>query len=77
MQHLPLWFPGAGFKRKAITWKAKMEEFVDKPFEFVKARMVRCATKYPTRSQMGISDIFVHGGTAGRHCDALFLHDPA
>ncbi|KAI0701720.1 cytochrome P450 [Earliella scabrosa] len=39
LQHLPLWFPGAGFKRKAIAWKAKMEEFVDKPFEFVKARM--------------------------------------
>lgn len=40
MQHLPLWFPGAGFKRKAIQWKAKMEEFVDRPYELVKQRMV-------------------------------------
>ena len=41
MQHLPLWFPGAGFKRKAMVWKAKMEEFVDRPYELVKERMVR------------------------------------
>ncbi|KAI0764993.1 cytochrome P450 [Fomes fomentarius] len=39
LQHLPLWFPGAGFKRKASAWKARMEEFVDKPFELVKSRM--------------------------------------
>ena len=39
VRHLPLWFPGAGFKRKAIQWKAKMQEFTDKPFELVKARM--------------------------------------
>lgn len=41
MQHLPLWFPGAGFKRKAMVWRAKMEEFVDKPYEMVLERMVR------------------------------------
>lgn len=39
LQRLPLWFPGAGFKRKAIQWKAKMEEFVDRPYELVKERM--------------------------------------
>jgi hypothetical protein len=37
---MPIWFPGAGFKRKAIVWKAKLEMLVDKPFEFVKANMV-------------------------------------
>lgn len=36
LQHLPSWAPGAGFKRKAAVWKAKMEEFVDKPYEYVK-----------------------------------------
>ncbi|KAH8103320.1 cytochrome P450 [Cristinia sonorae] len=40
LQYLPLWFPGAGFKKKAIEWKAKMEEFVDKPYEALKQRMV-------------------------------------
>lgn len=44
MKHLPLWFPGAGFRRKAIQWKAKMEEFTNKPFELVKARMVQHST---------------------------------
>ncbi|KAF9802749.1 hypothetical protein IEO21_09825 [Rhodonia placenta] len=39
LQHLPNWFPGAGFKRKAAAWKAKMEVFVDKPYEYVKNRM--------------------------------------
>ncbi|CDO74150.1 hypothetical protein BN946_scf185043.g200 [Trametes cinnabarina] len=40
LKHIPVWFPGAGFKRNAIKWKAKMEEFVDKPYELVKTRMI-------------------------------------
>ena len=40
VRHLPTWFPGAGFKRKAVQWRAKMEEFVDKPYEMVQERMV-------------------------------------
>ncbi|KAG2070560.1 cytochrome P450 [Suillus decipiens] len=36
LKHLPVWFPGASFKRNAAIWKAKMEEFVDRPYEFVK-----------------------------------------
>ncbi|KAI0343875.1 cytochrome P450 [Trametopsis cervina] len=39
LRHLPLWAPGAGFLRKAIVWRAKMQEFVDKPYELVKERM--------------------------------------
>ncbi|RPD65433.1 cytochrome P450 [Lentinus tigrinus ALCF2SS1-6] len=39
LRYLPLWFPGAGFKRKAIQWKARMQEFTDKPYELVKSRM--------------------------------------
>ncbi|KAF9218869.1 cytochrome P450 [Gyrodon lividus] len=35
LKHLPDWFPGAGFKRNAASWKKKMEEFVDKPYKFV------------------------------------------
>ncbi|THH22534.1 hypothetical protein EUX98_g8161 [Antrodiella citrinella] len=40
LQHLPSWLPGAGFKAKAATWKAKMEEFADKPYEALKQRML-------------------------------------
>ncbi|OJA12627.1 hypothetical protein AZE42_04474 [Rhizopogon vesiculosus] len=36
LKRLPIWFPGVSFKRNAVIWKAKMEEFVDRPYEFVK-----------------------------------------
>lgn len=39
LRHLPSWAPGSGFLRKAKIWKAKMEEFVDRPYEMVKQRM--------------------------------------
>lgn len=35
VKYLPDWFPGAGFKRNAVIWKKKIEEFVDKPYQFV------------------------------------------
>ncbi|KAK7052512.1 cytochrome P450 [Favolaschia claudopus] len=41
MRHLPPWAPGSGFLRKAAEWKAKMDEFVDKPYDYVKASMKR------------------------------------
>ena len=40
LKHIPLWMPGSGFKKNAIIWKKKMEEFVDRPFEYVKTSMV-------------------------------------
>ncbi|KAL0566127.1 hypothetical protein V5O48_015888 [Marasmius crinis-equi] len=39
MQHMPEWMPGSGFLQKARTWKAKMEEFVDRPYNYVKQQM--------------------------------------
>lgn len=42
VKHLPDWFPGASFKRKAKEWKAKMEEFTDRPYEWMKNELVRC-----------------------------------
>ncbi|TFK34662.1 cytochrome P450 [Crucibulum laeve] len=39
LQHMPDWMPGSGFKKNARVWKAKMEEFVDAPYEFVKESM--------------------------------------
>ncbi len=41
LQHLPEFLPGMSFKRKAAKWKAQLEEFVDKPYEYVKNAMVR------------------------------------
>jgi hypothetical protein len=41
VKYVPSWFPGASFKRKAKGWKALLPDFVDKPFENVKAALVR------------------------------------
>ncbi|KAF9269728.1 cytochrome P450 [Marasmius fiardii PR-910] len=41
LQYLPDWMPGSGFLQKARIWKAKMEEFVDKPYHYVKQQMKR------------------------------------
>ncbi|KAF9652712.1 cytochrome P450 [Thelephora ganbajun] len=35
LRRLPEWMPGAGFLKKARAWRAKIEELVDKPYEFV------------------------------------------
>ncbi|KAG1781104.1 cytochrome P450 [Suillus placidus] len=47
LKHIPLWFPGASFKRNAQIWKAKMEEFVDRPYEFVKNE-IKKGTAHPS-----------------------------
>jgi len=39
LKRLPTWAPGSGFLLKAAEWKAKMEEFVDQPYNFVKASL--------------------------------------
>lgn len=40
VKYLPTWFPGASFKRNAALWKAKIQEFVDKPYEYVLEEIV-------------------------------------
>jgi len=39
LKHLPTWAPGSGFLLKAAEWKARMNEFVDQPYNFVKASL--------------------------------------
>jgi hypothetical protein len=38
-----MWFPGAGFRRKASVWAATLFEMVEQPHNFVKKQMV-CLT---------------------------------
>jgi hypothetical protein len=40
LQHIPAWFPGAGFKGKAARLYTKTEEFAEKPYEFAKNSVV-------------------------------------
>ncbi|KAI0002537.1 cytochrome P450 [Russula compacta] len=39
LKHLPAWFPGAGFLRKAAAWKETIVDSVDFPFSLLKANM--------------------------------------
>ncbi|KAG7451628.1 cytochrome P450 [Guyanagaster necrorhizus] len=39
LRHVPSWFPGAGFQRKAKEWAEALENMVDRPYNFVKSQM--------------------------------------
>ncbi|KAJ3522356.1 hypothetical protein NM688_g8885 [Phlebia brevispora] len=39
LRYVPPWFPGAGFKTAAESFKKTLNDMVDVPFNFVKARM--------------------------------------
>lgn len=41
LKHVPSWFPGAGFKRKAKRWRQNLEDFVNIPFDEVQRQMVK------------------------------------
>jgi hypothetical protein len=40
LKHVPTWFPGAGFKRKAAHYAVVNDNLVDLPFKAVKKEMV-------------------------------------
>ncbi|TEB35555.1 cytochrome P450 [Coprinellus micaceus] len=39
LKHIPMWFPGAGFRRTADAWSRTLVQMVDQPFSFVKQQM--------------------------------------
>ncbi|KAK0479597.1 cytochrome P450, partial [Armillaria novae-zelandiae] len=39
LRHIPEWFPGAGFKRTAREWASTLNEFVERPHNYVKQEM--------------------------------------
>ncbi|TFK66639.1 cytochrome P450 [Pluteus cervinus] len=39
LKYVPSWVPGAGFQRKATSWKMLNKQLVDKPFNAVKERL--------------------------------------
>lgn len=40
VKHVPAWFPGADFKRKAAAWNACLQRTVNEPYNFVKSQIV-------------------------------------
>ncbi|KAF7973627.1 hypothetical protein HWV62_14814 [Athelia sp. TMB] len=55
LRHLPSWLPGMSWKRNAKFWKAKMEEFVDAPFEFAQGS-IRKGIAMPNFCQTLLAD---------------------
>lgn len=39
VKYIPSWFPGAGFKRVAQSWREQLIGIADRPYAFVKAQM--------------------------------------
>ncbi|PBK96431.1 cytochrome P450 [Armillaria gallica] len=39
LRHIPEWFPGAGFKRIAREWASTLNDFVERPHNYVKQEM--------------------------------------
>ena len=40
MKHIPSWFPGATFRKKATMWKTYMRDMLDSPYQDVKTALV-------------------------------------
>ncbi|CCO36289.1 O-methylsterigmatocystin oxidoreductase Short=OMST oxidoreductase [Rhizoctonia solani AG-1 IB] len=40
LEYVPSWFPGAGWKRKAMAWNKVGEDLINVPFEWTKQQMV-------------------------------------
>lgn len=41
LEHVPSWFPGAGFKHKAKEWSQYADEILERPFKALKEENVR------------------------------------
>ncbi|KAF7793486.1 hypothetical protein EIP86_004598 [Pleurotus ostreatoroseus] len=41
LRHVPSWFPGAGWKRKAQVWRSELDELARIPYELVKSRIAQ------------------------------------
>lgn len=50
LKHVPKWFPGAEFKRKAAYERGFVERMINQPFEFVKRNMVSTPDLHKTFS---------------------------
>ncbi|PBK93428.1 cytochrome P450 [Armillaria gallica] len=51
--HIPDWFPGAGFKQVAREWASTLNDFVEKPHNYVKQEMAAGTARYSlTSSQL-------------------------
>ncbi|KAF5310107.1 hypothetical protein D9619_010511 [Psilocybe cf. subviscida] len=60
LQRLPAWLPGMGWKTDSAKWKKRMEEFVDRPYEYVKMSM-KSGNYKPSFCSTLLADTSMHG----------------
>ena len=71
LKHVPAWFPGAGFKRKARMWRAWTKKMVEAPFLAAQRQIVRLFP-LPKRDEAERNEL-----VGGRNCYRIFhLHVP-
>ncbi|KAK0479595.1 cytochrome P450 [Armillaria novae-zelandiae] len=68
LRHIPEWFPGAGFKRTAREWASTLNEFVERPHNYVKEEMAA------GRARLSLTSSHLEGGvSAEEECDIKWL----
>ncbi|KZT12723.1 cytochrome P450 [Laetiporus sulphureus 93-53] len=60
LRHLPMWLPGAGFKRKAHKVRLIVRKMLDAPFEMVKTAMMH-GTASPSFTATLLEEVFSRG----------------
>ncbi|KAK0501168.1 cytochrome P450 [Armillaria luteobubalina] len=58
LRHIPEWFPGAGFKRTAREWASTLNEFVERPHDYVKREMAA------GRARLSLTSSHLEGGVS-------------
>jgi len=66
LKHIPDWFPGASFKRKAKQWRLKTLELRDRPFEDMKRKLVSACTHRVIHWELSQIPLFRRWEKAGR-----------
>ena len=41
LKHVPSWFPGAGFQKRAAIWREATNTMAEKPFRYVQEQLVQ------------------------------------
>ncbi|SJL03018.1 related to cytochrome P450 CYP2 subfamily [Armillaria ostoyae] len=68
LRHIPEWFPGAGFKRTAREWASTLNEFIERPHNYVKREMAA------GKARLSFTSNHLEGGvSAEEECDIKWL----
>lgn len=73
MRHVPEWFPGAGFKKKASEWAATLQEMAEGPHNFVKQQMASIPFSHAVVVDVDI--VWQAAGTAKKSFTSSLLED--